>query len=117
MPLPLQVAWTADDWAVVAAASDGSLRVWRSRSGEPVHVLAMHAGQVRMGPSCAGYEPVFADRYRPKGFKDRSAEALCVPRQAHVLDPHPSDPRLVLSGGYDGRTVLWDVVAGVPLRV
>eukprot|EP00198_Chlamydomonas_reinhardtii_P012320 XP_001701657.1 predicted protein [Chlamydomonas reinhardtii] len=30
--------------------------------------------------------------------------------QSHVLEPHPADPRLVLSGGYDGRLVLWDVV-------
>ncbi|GIM13074.1 hypothetical protein Vretimale_16295, partial [Volvox reticuliferus] len=37
--------------------------------------------------------------------------------QAHVLEAHPQDPRLVMSGGYDGRTILWDVIAGVAIRM
>lgn len=34
----------------------------------------------------------------------------------HVLSGHPFDPRLVVSAGHDGRSVLWDAEAGVELR-
>jgi WD40 repeat protein len=32
-------------------------------------------------------------------------------KEAFVVEPHPFDSRLALSAGYDGRVVLWDVVA------
>jgi WD40 repeat protein len=34
----------------------------------------------------------------------------------HVLVGHPYDPRLVLSAGYDGLTILWDAQAGTELQ-
>ena len=33
----------------------------------------------------------------------------------HVLEGHPYDPRLVLSSGFDGLSILWDTEAGVEL--
>ncbi|KAJ1665979.1 hypothetical protein IW140_000595 [Coemansia sp. RSA 1813] len=42
----------------------------------------------------------------------------CWRRRAHsiaeiyVLIPHPTDPRIVISGGYDGRAIMWDVDTG-----
>jgi hypothetical protein len=36
--------------------------------------------------------------------------------QPPVLEAHPQDPRLVMSVGYDGLTILWDVQQGVLLR-
>ena len=32
-----------------------------------------------------------------------------------VLDPHPTNPRLLLSAGYDGEVAIWDLAAGVAL--
>ena len=32
--------------------------------------------------------------------------------QVHVLEAHPCDPRLLLSAGYDGQLLLWDVLRG-----
>ncbi|RKO91141.1 hypothetical protein BDK51DRAFT_30318 [Blyttiomyces helicus] len=34
----------------------------------------------------------------------------------YTLDPHPNDARVVLSAGYDGKLVLWDIVAGKELK-
>ncbi len=35
--------------------------------------------------------------------------------RAHVLECHPIEPRLVMSAGYDGQTIVWDLLAGQPL--
>ncbi|KAJ2079208.1 hypothetical protein H4R24_003932 [Coemansia sp. RSA 988] len=46
----------------------------------------------------------------------------CWRRRAHslvevyVLIPHPTDPRLAVSGGYDGRALIWDIATGDVLR-
>jgi WD40 repeat protein len=37
-------------------------------------------------------------------------------RQAFVLDPHPFDPRIILSAGYDGRVILWDLSTGASIH-
>lgn len=37
-------------------------------------------------------------------------------QQAHVLEMHPHDPRLALSGGYDGMAILWDITTGAILK-
>ena len=29
--------------------------------------------------------------------------------QTYVLDVHPFNPRIAMSAGYDGKTILWDV--------
>lgn len=34
---------------------------------------------------------------------------LLNPWQSYVLDVHPFNPRIAMSAGYDGRTIVWDV--------
>ncbi|KAJ2021211.1 hypothetical protein GGI14_000295 [Coemansia sp. S680] len=54
-------------------------------------------------------------------FDPRTGE-VCWRRRAHsvvdvyVLIPHPSDPRIAVSGGYDGRAIIWNVETGDVLR-
>ncbi len=36
-------------------------------------------------------------------------------REVYVIDAHPFDKRIVLTAGYDGRCVLWDIEKGVEL--
>ena len=35
--------------------------------------------------------------------------------RAHTLEAHPLCPRLAMSAGYDGLTLVWDLVEGTPL--
>ncbi|KAL5097878.1 hypothetical protein RYX36_002205 [Vicia faba] len=35
----------------------------------------------------------------------------------YVLDVHPFNPRIAMSAGYDGRTIVWDIWEGVPIRI
>ena len=35
--------------------------------------------------------------------------------RTHVLECHPLDPCLVMSAGYDGQTIVWDLVEGQAL--
>ncbi|KAH1147139.1 hypothetical protein AAZX31_15G136000 [Glycine max] len=34
----------------------------------------------------------------------------------YVLDVHPFNPRIAMSAGYDGRTIVWDIWEGLPIR-
>uniref|UniRef100_A0A7N1A992 Uncharacterized protein n=2 Tax=Kalanchoe fedtschenkoi TaxID=63787 RepID=A0A7N1A992_KALFE len=35
----------------------------------------------------------------------------------YVLDVHPFNPRMAMSAGYDGKTIVWDIWEGRPVRV
>ncbi|VFQ65122.1 unnamed protein product [Cuscuta campestris] len=35
---------------------------------------------------------------------------------AYVLDVHPFNPRIAMSAGYDGKTIVWDIWEGAPIR-
>ncbi|XP_022972302.1 bromodomain and WD repeat-containing protein 1-like [Cucurbita maxima] len=35
----------------------------------------------------------------------------------YVLDVHPSNPRIAMSAGYDGKTIVWDIWEGTPIRI
>lgn len=43
-----------------------------------------------------------------------SSGYAATPR-THVLECHPLDPCLVMSAGYDGQTIVWDLVEGQAL--
>ncbi|KAG8370507.1 hypothetical protein BUALT_Bualt14G0124000 [Buddleja alternifolia] len=34
----------------------------------------------------------------------------------YVLDVHPFNPRIAMSAGYDGKTIVWDIWEGSPIR-
>ncbi|XP_061338407.1 uncharacterized protein LOC133285221 isoform X2 [Gastrolobium bilobum] len=34
---------------------------------------------------------------------------------SYVLDVHPFNPRIAMSAGYDGRTIVWDIWEGIPI--
>ncbi|KAK8961052.1 hypothetical protein KSP40_PGU017987 [Platanthera guangdongensis] len=38
-------------------------------------------------------------------------------RKTFVLDVHPFNPRIAMSAGYDGKTIIWDIWEGIPVRI
>ncbi|CAK9145214.1 unnamed protein product [Ilex paraguariensis] len=46
-----------------------------------------------------------------------SGSLLCYPWQTYVLDVHPFNPRIAMSAGYDGKTIVWDIWEGTPIRI
>uniref|UniRef100_A0A1J3FDP3 PH-interacting protein n=1 Tax=Noccaea caerulescens TaxID=107243 RepID=A0A1J3FDP3_NOCCA len=36
---------------------------------------------------------------------------------SYVLDVHPLNPRIAMSAGYDGKTIIWDIWEGTPVKV
>ncbi|KAM1953621.1 hypothetical protein ACFX15_007938 [Malus domestica] len=36
---------------------------------------------------------------------------------SYVLDVHPFNPRIAMSAGYDGQTIVWDIWEGVPIKI
>ncbi|WCJ23351.1 WD40/YVTN repeat-like-containing domain Bromodomain [Euphorbia peplus] len=35
----------------------------------------------------------------------------------YVLDVHPFNPRIAMSAGYDGKTIVWDIWEGMPIQI
>ncbi|XP_076372727.1 bromodomain and WD repeat-containing protein 3-like isoform X2 [Tachypleus tridentatus] len=40
----------------------------------------------------------------------------CHEDEVFVLETHPTDTRILLSAGHDGRIVLWDIISGVMIK-
>lgn len=38
-------------------------------------------------------------------------------QSTYVLDVHPFNPRIAMSAGYDGITIIWDIWEGLPIRI
>ncbi|KAG5240283.1 hypothetical protein IMY05_008G0088200 [Salix suchowensis] len=38
-------------------------------------------------------------------------------QSTYVLDVHPFNPRIAMSSGYDGKTIVWDIWEGTPIRI
>jgi WD40 repeat protein len=49
----------------------------------------------------------------PSGTPEHVLEGHKQP--AHVLECHPTDPRIAMSAGYDGQVIMWDIELGVQL--
>ncbi|ESQ32349.1 hypothetical protein EUTSA_v10003509mg [Eutrema salsugineum] len=35
----------------------------------------------------------------------------------YVMDVHPFNPRIAMSAGYDGKTIVWDIWEGIPIQI
>ncbi|KAF8392654.1 hypothetical protein HHK36_023003 [Tetracentron sinense] len=54
------------------------------------------------------------------GFNDSLLHLLVtyvIDYCTYVLDVHPFNPRIAMSAGYDGKTIVWDIWEGTPIRI
>ncbi|KAI9501678.1 hypothetical protein GGI26_004209 [Coemansia sp. RSA 1358] len=71
---------------------------------------------------CDGSRVIISNNIGTVAVFDPQTGKECWRRRAHgiaevyVLIPHPSDPRIAVSGGYDGRAILWNIDTGDILR-
>ncbi|KAL0388872.1 UNVERIFIED_CONTAM: Bromodomain and WD repeat-containing DDB [Sesamum radiatum] len=81
---------------VITGSDDRLVKIW---SMETAYCLA----------SCRGHEGDITDL--AVNFNNTlvaSASNDCVIRVTYVLDVHPFNPRIAMSAGYDGKTIVWD---------
>ncbi|KAM7275956.1 hypothetical protein ACFE04_017822 [Oxalis oulophora] len=86
------IIWSLDNRFVLAAIMDCRICVWNAVDGSLVHSLTGHTESVSF-------------------HVDTVAQMT-----SYVLDVHPFNPRIAMSAGYDGRTIIWDIWEGKPIR-
>ncbi|PON72397.1 Guanine nucleotide-binding protein, beta subunit [Trema orientale] len=89
------IMWSLDNRFVLAAIMDCRICVWNAVDGSLVHSLTGHSASVSGLSSFDDY----------------------LVGNSYVLDVHPFNPRIAMSAGYDGRTIVWDIWEGTPIRI
>ncbi|RDX70648.1 Bromodomain and WD repeat-containing protein 1, partial [Mucuna pruriens] len=94
---------------IVTCSRDGSAIIWipKSRRSHGKSGRWMRAYHLRVPP------PPMPPQPQRGGPRQR---ILPTPRGTYVLDVHPFNPRIAMSAGYDGRTIVWDIWEGIPIR-
>jgi WD40 repeat protein len=101
------IAWSIDDSRVVTAT-----KVPKADAEAGTYSAVLQVWDT--GPrSCV--EEVGKSRLLRALGTHGHAHRACVDMAVYVLVPHPSNKRLMLSAGYDGRAFIWDICSGLPL--
>ncbi|KAI8471016.1 MAG: hypothetical protein J3K34DRAFT_520916 [Monoraphidium minutum] len=117
-----QIKWSHGGNAIATASRDGTARqeaaaaAHRKRRPPP----PLEVNQVSWSSDDSMVLAAASDRtvrsWCAAGGAPLSALSLHG-RAVHLVEAHPSDPRLALSAGYDGLTAVWDPRAGEVLRI
>ncbi|KAJ1733937.1 hypothetical protein LPJ61_001323 [Coemansia biformis] len=114
------VADTSASLAGGAAEPAGSAAGGDAPSNRPAAPKRVETNQVAW--TCDGSRVLVSNNVGSVAAFDPRTGKECWRRRAHsvvevyVLIPHPTDPRIAVSGGYDGRAVIWDVSTGDILK-
>uniref|UniRef100_A0A4W5R8A4 Bromodomain and WD repeat domain containing 1 n=1 Tax=Hucho hucho TaxID=62062 RepID=A0A4W5R8A4_9TELE len=120
----------------VSGSRDGTARIWRLTQRQQWRSLLLNMNATLPGSEHATNEESF---FKPKVTMvawDRHDNSVITAVNNHilkvwnsytgqllhilkgheaevfVLEPHPSDPRIMLSAGHDGNVFIWDIVQG-----
>ncbi|KAL5983563.1 hypothetical protein ACLOJK_017651 [Asimina triloba] len=124
------IVWSLDNRFVLAAIMDCRICVWNAIDGSLVHSLTGHSQSALAytrtldlihGPKVDSfYSPhqsaplIF---HAEDDFYDSELPNPMVGcMDTYVLDVHPFNPRIAMSAGYDGKTIIWDIWEGAPVR-
>ncbi|KAL5996374.1 hypothetical protein ACLOJK_026451 [Asimina triloba] len=125
------IVWSLDNRFVLAAIMDCRICVWNAVDGSLVHSLTGHTESVSVEffvPNLAlmtyiSFDLLYLVPYSIGLFSVFVARATFAGgfslflSKTYVLDVHPFNPRIAMSAGYDGRTIVWDIWEGTPIRI
>lgn len=105
------VSWDRHDNTVITAVNNYLLKVWHSYTGQLLHILKVRP------VSAAQILRFKGEVYKIFCYIELN-ESLFPFSQGHeaevyVLEPHPYDPRIMLSAGHDGNVFIWDLIRGI----
>ena len=112
------IMWSLDDSRVVTSAKQSNANPNASRDSLPTtNSLQVWSAERKPGSRIGNFSSsvgalLFTLGGPGQGGHVPEGDGEC---EVYVLKEHPRDSRLMLSGGYDGRAFLWNLVTGEPL--
>ncbi|XP_046891395.1 bromodomain and WD repeat-containing protein 3 [Hypomesus transpacificus] len=120
----------------VSGSRDGTARVWRLHQRQQWRSVLLNMAATLPGSEPTSSEESFVkpkvtmvawdrhdnsvitavNNYLLKVWNSYSGQLLHILKgheaEVFVLEPHPFDPRIILSAGHDGNVFVWDIVKG-----
>ncbi|GAM27759.1 hypothetical protein SAMD00019534_109350 [Acytostelium subglobosum LB1] len=117
--------------AIVSGSEDGHLIIWRNTYGNNwdktsfyIRGIGLNSKRIKVKLRTVVWS--LDDQYiitadhvvRVWNAKDGEPlfELAAHVSDVFILEPHPSNPRLLMSAGYDSQVILWDIQSGVMLN-
>ncbi|CAK7348421.1 unnamed protein product [Dovyalis caffra] len=121
-----KTSWFCHD-KIVTCSRDGSAIIWRPISRRSHvrkictldNVLSSESSTSSTTSTTSSGGPRQRILPTPRGVNMIvwSLDKRFVLAASYVLDVHPFNPRIAMSAGYDGRTIVWDIWEGIPIRI
>uniref|UniRef100_A0A6Q2ZD26 Bromo domain-containing protein n=1 Tax=Esox lucius TaxID=8010 RepID=A0A6Q2ZD26_ESOLU len=120
----------------VSGSRDGTARIWRLTQRQQWRSLLLNMNAILPGSEQSNDEDSFfkpkvtmvawdrhdntvitaVNNHLLKVWNSYTGQLLHILKghedEVFVLEPHPSDPRIMLSAGHDGNLFIWDIVRG-----
>lgn len=125
----VSLAVTTDGKLAISGSDDGTAKIWNVKTGELIHTFEHHRSPIR----AIAVSP--DDQWVAMGSNDKTIRLFNLIDSQHpeyIHSPlqgqeghegwircitfHPTAP-ILASGGYDQKTILWDIETGKPLKV
>ncbi|KTG35239.1 hypothetical protein cypCar_00016718 [Cyprinus carpio] len=91
----------------VSGSRDGTARIWRLHQRHQWKSILLDMSATLPGPEVKAYTISCYMEINACLFTSQGHEA-----EVFVLEPHPYDPRIMLSAGHDGNVFIWDLIRG-----
>ena len=115
------IIWSLDDTRVVTSSKQTMANPNANSRGtvaEPdKNILQVWSAERKPGSRQGNFSSSVGELLFTLGGQEegRSHDGHLAEEEVYVLKEHPYDCRLMLSGGYDGRAFVWNIVTGDPI--